>query len=45
MAVEGVLLWAPEWIPPNAPKIPIGVDWEVMTLFGPNGEVLPGIDL
>ncbi len=41
---EGVLLWAPEWIPSQCTTNPHSVDWEVMTVFGPNGEVLPGID-
>ena len=41
----GVLLWAPEWIPSQCTKGSVrDVDWEVMTFFGPNGEVLPGID-
>lgn len=41
----GVLTWAPDWIPSQCTKGPArGVDWEVMTFFGPNGEVLPGID-
>jgi len=41
----GVLLWAPDWIPSQCTKGSVhGVDWEVMTFFGPGGEVLPGID-
>ena len=41
----GVLLWAPDWIPSQCTKGPAGeIDWEVMTFFGPGGEVLPGID-
>jgi arabinogalactan endo-1,4-beta-galactosidase len=41
----GVLTWAPDWIPSQCTKGSAhDVDWEVMTFFGPNGEVLPGID-
>ncbi|MDE2110150.1 MAG: glycosyl hydrolase 53 family protein [Alphaproteobacteria bacterium] len=41
----GVLIWAPDWIPSQCTKgAAHSVDWEVMTFFGPNGEVLPGID-
>ncbi len=41
----GVLTWAPDWIASQCTKAAArDIDWEVMTFFGPNGEVLPGID-
>ncbi len=42
---EGVLLWAPDWIPSQCQKDKArAVDWEVMGFFDDKGEVLPAID-